>query len=660
MFNKVLIANRGEIAVRVIRTAKALGFRTVAVYSVSDKGAPHVALADEAVCIGEGAASDSYLNGQKILDAAKATQADAIHPGYGFLSENSDFATACLAADITFIGPSASAIELMGSKRASKVAMIEADVPCIPGYESSDQSDQALIDAASTIGFPLMVKASAGGGGRGMRIVAQQSELSDSIKSARSEALNAFGNDELILEKALLNARHIEIQIFADRHGNVIHLGERDCSVQRRHQKVVEEAPSLILTPALRAQMGEAAVQAAKACDYVGAGTVEFLLAPDNAFYFLEMNTRLQVEHPVTELVTNLDLVELQLRIASGETLPITQSDVELTGHAIEVRLYAEDPANNFMPQTGKIDLWRPALTDPVSGEMIAGVRVDSGIRQGSEISAFYDPMLAKFIAYGQNREQARRRLVRLVQDSHLLGVRDNRAFLKELLTCDTFVKGEATTNFVGDHFNDNPSLSAQLIDPNEWALAALLMSVDVNYHSTSSFHSATVGQRLVKINCQETEQQWTVMRSSANSYQLECEGFSTEIALEALEPNHLRFVQNGVMKSIAFSVDKQAMMPSLWLSSIHGNLYFNDTTLVVSKGISSGSNKLVASMDGVVIDVPVEIGQAVKSGEVMAVIEAMKMEHPLKATIDGVVKQISVAVGDQVKGRQLLIELEE
>lgn len=660
MFNKVLIANRGEIAVRVIRTAKALGFRTVAVYSVNDKGAPHVALADEAVCIGEGAASDSYLSTHKILDAAKATQADAIHPGYGFLSENSEFATACLAADITFIGPSARAIELMGSKRASKVAMIEADVPCIPGYESKDQSDDALIKAALSIGFPLMVKASAGGGGRGMRIVAKQNQLSDSIKSARSEALNAFGSDELILEKALLNARHIEIQVFADTQGNVIHLGERDCSVQRRHQKVVEEAPSLILTPALRAQMGEAAVQAAKACNYVGAGTVEFLLAPDNAFYFLEMNTRLQVEHPVTELVTNLDLVELQLRIAAGEALPITQSDVELTGHAIEVRLYAEDPANNFMPQTGKVDLWRPALTDSVSGEVIAGVRIDSGIKQGSEISAFYDPMLAKFIAYGQNREQARRRLVRLVQDSHLLGVRDNRAFLNELLTCDTFVKGAATTNFVGDHFNNNPSLSAQLIDPNEWAIAALLMSVDVNNHSTRSFHSATVGQRLVKLTCQETEQHWTVLHGGANSYQLECDSFSTEIALEALAPNHLRYIQNGVMKSIAFSIDKQATMPSLWLSSIRGNLYFNDTTLVVTKNASGGSNKLIASMDGVVIDVPVEIGQAVKSGQVMAVIEAMKMEHPLKASIDGVVKQISVAVGDQVKGRQLLIELEE
>ena len=659
MFNKILIANRGEIAVRVIRTAKALGYRTVAVYSTSDKHAPHVTLADEAVCIGAGAASESYLNPQKILDAARATNSDAIHPGYGFLSENSDFASACVDAAITFVGPSASAIELMGSKRVSKVAMIKANVPCIPGYEDQDQSDSALIDAAVNIGFPLMVKASAGGGGRGMRLVNAQFALSEALKSARSEALNAFGSDDLILERALLDAKHIEIQIIADTHGNVIHLAERDCSMQRRHQKVVEEAPSLVLTPALREEMGQAAVSAAKACDYVGAGTVEFLLTSDNVFYFLEMNTRLQVEHPVTELVTNLDLVELQLRVAAGEALPLTQDQVQINGHAIEVRLYAEDPANNFMPQTGIIDLWQPALVDDVSGEKITGVRVDSGIKQGSEISPFYDPMLAKFIAYGQNREQARRRLVRLVNDSHLLGVRDNRAFLTELLTCDTFIKGAATTNFVGDKFSDNPSLTGQKIADQEWALAALLMSIDVKHNISNSFHSAAVGQRLVKLHSQELAQHWSVERTNANSYRVAHEQFSTEFELIELNDNKLRFVQENIMRTAVFSLDLTATTPSLWLASTNGNIYFNDSTLVVSKAASVGSNKVLALMDGVIIDVLVEAGQTVKCGDALAVIESMKMEHPLKAGVDGVIKTVFVSTGDQVKGRQLLIELE-
>jgi len=660
MFNKILIANRGEIAVRIIRTAKTLGYRTVAVYSTSDSGAPHVRLADEAVCIGEGAASDSYLNGQKILAAAKATQSDAIHPGYGFLSENSEFANSCQQHSITFIGPSASAIDLMGSKRASKVAMIAANVPCIPGYEEKGQDDQVLNDAAQKIGFPLMVKASAGGGGRGMRVVSELSQLSEALKSARSEALNAFGSDELILEKALLNARHIEIQIFADSHGQVIHLAERDCSVQRRHQKVVEEAPSKILTPQLRQAMGESAILAAKACDYVGAGTVEFLLAGDNQFYFLEMNTRLQVEHPVTELVTNLDLVELQLRVAAGEHLPLSQEDVTITGHAIEVRLYAEDPANNFMPQTGRIDLWQPAIHDAVSGQEIAGVRVDSGIEQGSQISAFYDPMLAKFIAYGDNREQARRRLVRLVQDSHLLGVRDNRAFLTELLTCQTFIDGEATTNFVGESFGDNASLTQQVISCDEWALAAILLSIDPAQQVANNFHSAAVGKRLVKLDCQEQQQQWQVSRLGNNSYRAEFNEQQLEIDVLEIDANKLTYISNNIMKTVTFSVEQQSLSPSLWLASTQGNLHFSDVTLSVSKGSAVGSNTIVASMDGVVIDVLANEGQAVKSGDVLAVIEAMKMEHPLKASIDGVVSRVLVSSGDQVKGRQLLIELAE
>ncbi|AMO57922.1 3-methylcrotonyl-CoA carboxylase [Endozoicomonas montiporae] len=669
MFNKVLIANRGEIAQRIIRTARDQGYRTVAVYSSADKGSPHVDLADEAVCIGGKTAADSYLNPDKILAAARATDSDAIHPGYGFLSENSLFAAACADQGVTFIGPDPQAIELMGCKRASKVAMQAAGVPCIPGYEGKDQNDNVLMDAAIGIGFPLMVKAAAGGGGRGMRIVTDASQLQSQLESARSEALSAFGSDQLILEKALTRVRHIEIQVFADTHGNVIHLGERDCSMQRRHQKVIEEAPSPVLTPSLRESMGQTAIQAAKACNYVGAGTVEFLLTQDNDYYFLEMNTRLQVEHPVTEWVTGLDLVEWQLRVAAGETLPLTQDDVRIKGHAIEVRLYAEDPAHDFMPQTGTVALWQPALVDQVSSEALQGVRIDSGIQKGSQVSAFYDPMLAKLIAFGDNREQARRRLVRLVQDSHLLGLRDNRAFLSELLNSDCFREGEATTDFIERQFSGNPSLSAQVVEAEEWAVAALLMSVGEQHHrafhssslnssslNRSSFNSASVGQRLLKLRCGDEAQQWGFTRLSADCYRLERDGLDYEIQLVELLESQLRYMVKGVLKTVTFYQNEQ----TLWLTSPRGNLQFDDISLVVDKQSASGSSQVLASMDGVVVDVLVESGQRVKRGDLLVVIEAMKMEHPLKAGVDGVVNTVLASAGDQVKGRQLLIELED
>ncbi|MCW9009604.1 biotin carboxylase N-terminal domain-containing protein, partial [Marinobacter sp.] len=379
MLKKLLIANRGEIAVRVIRTAKALGYRTVAVYSEADANALHVEQADEAVCIGPAQVAASYLNADAILDAAKKTGADCIHPGYGFLSENSGFAKAVKQAGLTFVGPPENAIELMGSKRRSKIAMQEARVPVVPGYEGNNASDDELIAAAQDIGYPLMLKASAGGGGRGMRLVESESELADNIKRARSEAKQAFGDDELIIEKAVIEPRHVEIQVFADHHGNAVYLGERDCSVQRRHQKVVEEAPSPFVTPELRKAMGEAAVKAALACGYEGAGTVEFLVDKDRNFYFLEMNTRLQVEHPVTELITGQDLVAWQLMVAEGRPLPLAQDDIQLNGHAIEVRLYAEDPASGFTPQTGTLHQFTPA-----EGE---GRRFDTGVRSGDVVS---------------------------------------------------------------------------------------------------------------------------------------------------------------------------------------------------------------------------------------------------------------------------------
>ncbi|HXM31652.1 MAG TPA: biotin carboxylase N-terminal domain-containing protein, partial [Xanthobacteraceae bacterium] len=414
-FGKILIANRGEIALRIVRTARAMGYRTVAVYSDADREMPYVAFADEAVPIGSAPAAESYLSIEKIIASAKRTAADAIHPGYGFLSENADFAEVCAGTGLVFIGPPAAAIRLMGNKAAAKRRMIEAGVPCVPGYDGKDQSDEAFARAAAKIGFPVMVKAAAGGGGRGMRLVAEAARLTEALRSARAEASKAFGSAELILEKALAFARHVEIQVFGDRHGNIVHLGERDCSIQRRHQKVIEEALCPALSPALRRAMGEAAVAASRAVGYVSAGTVEFLLTPENEFYFLEMNTRLQVEHPVTEMITGRDLVEWQLRVAAGEALPLKQEAIAFHGHAIEARLCAEDPTRDFLPAAGKLLAWEvPSGT---------GIRVDHGLAPGVTVSPYYDSLLAKIVAYGATREEARRRLVAALNDTIALGI---------------------------------------------------------------------------------------------------------------------------------------------------------------------------------------------------------------------------------------------
>ena len=707
MFDKILIANRGEIAVRIIRSAKDLGFRTVAVFSEADKCAPHVTLADEAVCIGASNVGESYLVIDKLIAAAKTSGANAIHPGYGFLSENADFARACLDNNISFIGPNAEAIELMGCKRQAKIAMLAAGVPCIPGYEGSDQSDETLFTQALSIGFPLMVKAAKGGGGRGMRLVENEHNLKAAIKSARSEAQNAFGSGELIIEKAISNARHIEIQIFADSFGNVIHLAERDCSVQRRHQKVIEEAPSMVLSDASRKLMGDAAILAAQTCDYVGAGTVEFLYDDNNDetnaisnFYFLEMNTRLQVEHPVTELVTGLDLVELQLNVANGEPLSVKQQDVCITGHAMEVRLYAEDPANNFMPQTGKIHLWQPALTNnddaSLKTQPVAGIRVDSGIEQGQTISAFYDPMLAKLIAYGDNREQARRRLVRLVQDTQLLGVRDNRAFLNELLCDQDFIQGNAKTNFIADTFRNNKSsnksLTTQEITAEDWLLAAVLFksktNIDTDKSSQQQFqplHTSYLGQQLITLSCEqstaveakklvisqalkeeskENKSQQVLQVTSLNQKQ-ESGALANDNTVEQLEiieltVNKIRYLYQGVIKTRSFVFDDNPTSPSLWLSNVAGNLQFFDRSLSSNKAEQAGSEQVIASMDGVVVDVLVKEGEQVVCGDVIAIIEAMKMEHLLKASVDGRVEKVLTATGNQVKARQLLVQLQQ
>jgi len=669
-FNKVLVANRGEIAVRVIRSAQSLGYRTVAVFSEADASAPHVSIADEAICIGAAPVGESYLVADKLIAAAKKTGADAIHPGYGFLSENSAFAKACVDANIVFIGPRPDAIDLMGSKRHSKIAMIEAGVPCIPGYEGADQSDEVLKNAAIDIGMPVMLKASAGGGGRGMRLVTDANDLEELIKSARSEALNAFGSGELIIEKAVMQPRHIEIQVFADSYGNTVYLGERDCSVQRRHQKVVEEAPSPFVNAEMRKAMGEAAVNAAKSCNYVGAGTVEFLADSEGNFYFLEMNTRLQVEHPVTELITGLDLVAMQLRVAAGDKLSISQEDVTLTGHAMEVRLYAEDPGANFIPQTGLLNLWLPASGD--------GIRIDSGIKsgiqQGQTVSPFYDPMLAKIIAYGENREEARRRLVRAVEDSKLLGIKDNRAFLASILRDETFIEGGATTAFIGDSFSQDPSLQPLQAKEAEVALAATILSaVSSNLTTGTGWQNNRTGNRVIKLSCEDQtfelaltaiENTITVEFTATNSDADEEPQANTKQTIKIVEQaeNSLKYLQDDVVRTLVYSQTKgtgDALgCDQVHLAATYGNLTFTDISLQSAKKNKGGSDQVLASMDGGMVDVVVKVGDVVEVGQTLAVLEAMKMEHPLKAGIAGTIAEILVQAGDQVKGRQKLIQI--
>ena len=612
-FSKILIANRGEIAVRIHKTAKAMGYRTAAVYSDADKAALHVATCNEAVRIGPAPVGESYLSIDRILEAAHTSGADAVHPGYGFLSENAEFAAACGKAGLVFIGPPPAAIAAMGNKAAAKRRMIDAGVPCVPGYQGADQSDANLDTEARKIGLPVMVKAAAGGGGRGMRLVEHDSDLLEAIRTARAEAENAFGSGELILEKAVVDARHVEIQVFADAHGNVIHLGERDCSVQRRHQKVIEEAPSPAVDAGLRDRMGAAAVAAAKAIGYRGAGTVEFLLGSDGAFYFLEMNTRLQVEHPVTEEITGLDLVEWQLRVARGERLPLTQEQVKFKGHAIEVRLYAEDAYNGFLPQAGRVDVWRPA-----SG---AGVRLDYGVTNGSTISPFYDPMIAKVIAHGATREEARTRLVRALRETVILGPTTNRHFLIRLLEHPDFAAGKATTAFLTKHAFPAPAISDA-----HWDMAARLL--------------------------------W---RSSAERYPAPLRGWRnsnpepTPIRLAAGGTERLLLVTTGDGSDAPFHIDGGDVIVDLDALTVR----FTDKTYAPPATAAAGSDgKLRAPMDGRIVAIKVAAGDTVARGQTLVVLEAMKIQHQLKAVLDARIESISVQEGQQVANRTVLITM--
>ena len=653
---KLLIANRGEIACRVMRTAKAMGMNTVAVYSEADASAPHVKWADEAVCIGPASAAESYLNIENIINAAVKTGANAIHPGYGFLSENAAFAQRCVREGIIFVGPSEQSIEVMGDKARSKRAMTQAGVPCVPGYQGEDQSDDTLIAEAKKIGLPLMVKAAAGGGGRGMRVVDDLASLPDVLKLARSEAQNAFGSGALILEKRIMRPRHVEIQVFGDQHGHVIHLGERDCSVQRRHQKVIEEAPCPVMTPDLRAAMGEAAVNAAKAVDYVGAGTVEFLLDGDNTFYFLEMNTRLQVEHPVTEEVTGHDLVALQLKVAAGEPLGLTQNDIKLSGHAIEVRLYAEDPEKDFLPSTGTIQLWH-VPEGP-------GIRVDDGIESGSTISPYYDPMVAKIIAYGASREEARRRLIQALQGSALIGVQNNRDFLIDALSQSAFVSGEATTAFIADTYGEDGFEGHAT--PSDLMLAASVhyalrrrqsvrAALDVNRELldwSSTGHLETV----VAYALEGETQTVSVVPQGDGQLRVTLGDHEAEITLLELGENRAVLQRDGRKIPLAFCQEGDHI-----LHISHPTRQYS--VVDMSSGVAAvdleGSGVVSAPMHGMIMEIAVEEGDSVKTGDKLAVLEAMKMQHEIVAKVDGVIKAVATKAGAQIGADDLIMEID-
>lgn len=642
-FSKVLVANRGEIAVRVMQTAKAMGYQTVAVYSDADCNARHVQEADEAVYIGASKVSESYLSITKIIEACKKTGADAVHPGYGFLSENTDFAQACIDNQIAFIGPTASAIELMGSKRLSKIAMIEAGVPCVPGYEGDRQDLEYLAVQAEQIGFPIMVKASAGGGGRGMRLVQQSSELVEALQTARSEAENAFGSGELILEKAVIAPRHVEIQVFGDTHGNYVYLFERDCSIQRRHQKVVEEAPCPVMTPELRQQMGEAAVAAAKACAYVGAGTVEFLLDASGEFYFLEMNTRLQVEHPVTELITGLDLVEWQLRVSNGEQLPLQQHELTLNGHAIEVRLYAEDPRQNFLPQTGQVLRWKPTI--------LPNVRIDHGMLATDEVSPFYDPMVAKVIAYGKTREDAIRLLARAVDDCVLLGVNSNKQFLVNLLRHPVVVAGDTNTAFIQQHFQDDTSLHSQVLSLEILAIAAALLSQSKGIVAWQTGLSVPLPLKL------KYDDQQIQLQLSSEYNQITVQLCDQTICIEVIEKTaeQMIYVVEGVRRRVQYVLDGD----QLYLDRDNGNITIRNVTYAAPETADVvGDGKIRAPMDGAVVNILVNKGDQVVKGQTLLILEAMKIQQQIRSDVDGVVEDILGQQGQQVKKRQMLFSI--
>jgi acetyl-CoA carboxylase biotin carboxylase subunit len=675
MINSVLIANRGEIALRIIRACRRLGIRAVAVYSDADAGSPHVNAADAAVRLGPAPAADSYLNVPVLLSAAARAGADALHPGYGFLAENAGFARACAAAGLTFIGPSPEAIAAMGDKRAARRLAAGLGLPVLPGYDGPAQDEATLTGEAARLGYPLMVKAAAGGGGRGMRLVNAPDELAAALAGARREAAAAFGNGDLLLERAVLRPRHVEVQVFGDSHGRVLHLGERECSVQRRHQKVIEESPSPAVSPALRAEMGAAAVALAAAVGYAGAGTVEFLLDEAGRFTFLEMNTRLQVEHPVTELVTGIDLVEWQLRVAAGEALPWAQADITLSGHAIEARLYAEDPAAGFQPTGGVALLWQPP-----AGE---GVRVDDGIGSGSVIGGHYDPLLAKIIAAGPTRADALRRLNHALADTVLLGLTSNLAYLRAIVAHAAFAQPDAlSTRFLAEALPDwQPA-----VDPEETA-AALIAVALAQWERSSAPGRAywrnnpgrpppmryrvgdapaevylrptphTPGHFTAAFGPDETPRPVVARVAYPRS--------EARVGTRVSNPRYnVELTLDGLRREFVLAVGRVGNPPDngeeWWAQTAGGPLRIIARPLLPEPRRAAGAGgSLRAPLPGTVLAVLVEVGQAVAEGEPLVKLEAMKMEYTIRAAAAGVVAAIHYAPGDSVAADALLVAID-
>jgi 3-methylcrotonyl-CoA carboxylase alpha subunit len=663
MFSKLLIANRGEIACRVIRTARRMGIRTVAVYSEADARALHVETADEAQLIGPARARDSYLRIDRIIEAARRSGAEAVHPGYGFLSENAEFAEACAKAGLVFVGPPPAAIRAMGSKSAAKALMEKAGVPLVPGYHGEAQEPKLLLKEAKRIGFPVLIKASAGGGGKGMRIVESETGFAEALASAQREAAAAFGDDRVLIEKYLQRPRHIEVQVFADTHGNCVHLFERDCSVQRRHQKVVEEAPAPGMTASRRREIGATAIAAAQAVAYVGAGTVE-LIAEGDAFYFMEMNTRLQVEHPVTEMITGQDLVEWQLRVAAGQPLPLTQDQLAINGHAIEVRVYAEDPARGFLPSTGRLRHVRP----PATG---AHVRVDTGVRAGDEVTVHYDPMIAKLIAWDETREAALRRLRGALDDYEVIGPTTNIAFLRRVAGHAEFIVGSVDTGFIA---RNGETLLATASPPLDRVLAAATLAVLLGqqeeaavaarasadpfspWHAQDGWRLDGETYRDLQFRLGEAEHTVRVRYRGA-SFLLDLPGGALAARAERLDGAALALDLAGQRSRVV--VVRAADENTVLVDGAPVRLTLVDPLAPRVGGDESGG-KLTAPMPGKVIQVLAEAGATVVRGQALMVLEAMKMEHTIAAPIDGVLARVNYRIGDLVEEGAELIAFAE
>ena len=657
MFSKILIANRGEIACRVIQTAHRLGIKCVAVYSEADANARHVTMADEAFLLGPAPSSESYLRTDAIIDICKRSGAQAVHPGYGFLSENTSFAEALEAQGITFIGPPSSAIAAMGSKSAAKAIMEDAGVPLVPGYHGEDQSPELLRKESERCGYPQLLKAIAGGGGKGMRVVNSLEEFDSALQSARREAQNAFGNPDMLIERYLTQPRHVEIQVFCDQLGHSIYLAERDCSVQRRHQKVIEEAPAPGLSDETRRAMGEAAVRAAEAINYVGAGTVEFLYDVDGSFYFMEMNTRLQVEHPVTEMITGLDLVEWQLRIASGEALPLAQNELTIKGHALEARIYAEDPENDFLPATGKLNY----LRTPVESNH---VRVDTGVVEGDEVSIYYDPMIAKLIVWDESREKAVDRMVQALEDYRISGVKTNTQFLHALADSTPFRECELDTGFIEKH--EKLIFKSQSADKNRLLAIATAFFCESErsnsiipgdqfspFSSTSSWRLNSSYSRPVTLVIDDEHYDLNVLEIG-NCYHLSLGDIHYEVKA-CLSGDLLSLVIDGHKLSVHGNLDgdKLALFyQGEQFECIRHRQTFTDTN-------ENNEGSLSAPMNGAVVAVLVEEGQEVTAGQALVIMEAMKMEHKISAPYDGKVSSIFYADGDMVSEGADLIAIE-